>query len=83
MHAHTKGTETKTRVVPWSYMMNVCTHSYSLVWYTWEDWQEFIDWMVSRSLTTLSHPLYRLDGLSTPAFQNPRQLAAYMYAELC
>jgi alpha-N-acetylglucosaminidase len=25
--------------------MNVCTHSYSLVWYTWEDWQKFIDWM--------------------------------------
>lgn len=25
-------TVTKTRIVPWSYMMNVCTHSYSLVW---------------------------------------------------
>jgi hypothetical protein len=36
---------TKKRVVPWSYMMNVCTHSYSLVWYSWEDWEEFIDWM--------------------------------------
>lgn len=36
---------TKTRLVPWSYMMNVCTHSYSLVWYSWRDWEEFIDWM--------------------------------------
>jgi hypothetical protein len=26
-------------------MMNVCTHSYSLVWYSWEDWEAFIDWM--------------------------------------
>lgn len=43
----TKGAVTKKRVVPWSYMMNVCTHSYSLVWYNWDDWQEFIDWMVS------------------------------------
>lgn len=33
------------RNTPWSYMMNVCTHSYSLVWYSWEDWEHFIDWM--------------------------------------
>jgi len=33
------------RTVPWSYMMNVCTHSYSLVWYSWADWERFIDWM--------------------------------------
>ncbi len=25
--------------------MNVCTHSYSLVWYTWDQWSAFIDWM--------------------------------------
>eukprot|EP00929_Paragymnodinium_shiwhaense_P005980 TRINITY_DN10875_c0_g1_i1.p1 TRINITY_DN10875_c0_g1~~TRINITY_DN10875_c0_g1_i1.p1 ORF type:complete len:829 (-),score=178.72 TRINITY_DN10875_c0_g1_i1:88-2508(-) len=35
----------RSRSVPWSYMMNVCTHSYSLVWYDWQDWQRFIDWM--------------------------------------
>jgi alpha-N-acetylglucosaminidase len=35
----------KTRIVPWSYAMNVCTHSYSLVWYGWEEWETFIDWM--------------------------------------
>lgn len=33
------------RIVPWSYAMNVCTHSYSLVWYGWEEWSAFIDWM--------------------------------------
>lgn len=35
----------RKRNVPWSYIMNVCTHSYSLVWYSWSDWQGFIDWM--------------------------------------
>lgn len=39
------GTVVRTRAVPWSYMMNVCTHSYSLVWYTWKDWERFIDWL--------------------------------------
>ena len=33
------------RVVPFSYVMNVCTHSYSLVWYDWPAWERFIDWM--------------------------------------
>ena len=23
----------------------MCTHSYSLVWYGWAEWQSFIDWM--------------------------------------
>lgn len=34
-----------SRVVPLSYIMNVCTHSYSLVWYDWPAWEKFIDWM--------------------------------------
>eukprot|EP01062_Namystynia_karyoxenos_P074682 TRINITY_DN7162_c0_g1_i1.p1 TRINITY_DN7162_c0_g1~~TRINITY_DN7162_c0_g1_i1.p1 ORF type:complete len:853 (+),score=247.35 TRINITY_DN7162_c0_g1_i1:791-3349(+) len=38
-------TVAKRRNVPWSYMMNVCTHSYSLQWYSWADWERFIDWM--------------------------------------
>jgi alpha-N-acetylglucosaminidase len=33
------------RIVPYSYIMNVCTHSYSLVWYDWPAWEKFIDWM--------------------------------------
>jgi len=35
---------TRTRSTPWSYIMNVCTHSYSLVWYGWKEWEAFIDW---------------------------------------
>jgi hypothetical protein len=35
----------RKRIAPWSYIMNVCTHSYSLVWYSWKEWQSFIDWM--------------------------------------
>ena len=35
----------RRRNTPWSYFMNVCTHSYSLVWYSWDDWQDFLDWM--------------------------------------
>ena len=36
---------TRRRNTPFSYFMNVCTHSYSLVWYSWADWERFIDWM--------------------------------------
>ena len=36
---------TTSRVVPYGYVMNVCTHSYSLWTYTWEEWSVFIDWM--------------------------------------
>lgn len=28
-----------------SFIENVCTHSYSLVWYDWPAWSSFIDWM--------------------------------------
>ena len=36
---------TTSRAVPYSYIMNVCTHSYSLWTYTWAEWSTFIDWM--------------------------------------
>lgn len=42
------GGDSRRRNTPWSYIMNVCTHSYSLVWYGWSDWEEFIDWMSLR-----------------------------------
>ena len=35
----------RRRVAPYSYIENVCTHSYSLVWYDWPAWSAFIDWM--------------------------------------
>ncbi len=39
------GVVTHKRIAPWSYFMNVCTHSYSLVWYDWPEWEKLIDWM--------------------------------------
>ena len=27
------------------YYQNVCTVSYSFVWYQWEDWEKQLDWM--------------------------------------
>eukprot|EP00750_Incisomonas_marina_P029224 INCI7077.3.p1 GENE.INCI7077.3~~INCI7077.3.p1 ORF type:complete len:931 (+),score=162.20 INCI7077.3:195-2987(+) len=41
---------TRSRNTPFSYMMNVCTHSYSLVWYDWAHWETFIDWMALSGL---------------------------------
>ena len=38
------------RAVPHSYVMNVCTHSYSLVWYSWSHWEGFLDWMALRGV---------------------------------
>ena len=38
-------TRQQSRNARWSYFMNVCTHSYSLVWYSWSDWEALIDWM--------------------------------------
>ena len=43
--AATGGEITRCRRAAHSYFMNVCTHSYSLVWYTWAHWEAFIDWM--------------------------------------
>ena len=38
------------RTTEWSYLMNVCTHSYSLVWYDWDSWQSLIDNMALRGI---------------------------------
>ena len=32
-----------SRVAPFSFAMNVCTHSYTLVWHSWAQWEAFID----------------------------------------
>ena len=39
------------RAVAHSYFMNVCTHSYSLVWYSWLEWERLLDWMAVRGVT--------------------------------
>ncbi|WOL12149.1 hypothetical protein Cni_G20914 [Canna indica] len=33
------------RPVPWSYYQNAVTSSYSFAWWSWERWEEEIDWM--------------------------------------
>jgi alpha-N-acetylglucosaminidase len=43
----------KQRIVPWSYLMNVCTHSYSLVWYDWTAWQSLIDNLALRGINMI------------------------------
>ena len=35
----------RPRTVPYSHVTQVCTHSYTLVWHDWGQWQTFIDWM--------------------------------------
>jgi len=40
----------KSRFLPWSYYLNVCTHSYSTVWWDWTRWQREIDWMAMRGV---------------------------------
>ena len=35
----------RARSVPYSHVTQVCTHSYTLVWHSWEQWEAFIDWM--------------------------------------
>ena len=41
----------KTRAVPHSYYLNVCTHGYSLAFAPWEYWSRHIDWMAMNSVT--------------------------------
>ena len=36
---------TQARSVPYSHVGQVCTHSYTLVWHDWAEWEVFIDWM--------------------------------------
>jgi len=40
----------KTRFWPWSYYLNICTYSYSMVWWTWDRWEREIDWMAMRGI---------------------------------
>ena len=48
--AATGGSIKVCRRVEWSYFMNVCTHSYSLAWYTWPQWEGLLDWMALRGI---------------------------------
>lgn len=49
---------TQSRVAPVSWTMNVCTHSYTLVWHDWAAWEQFIDWAALSGINML----YALTG---------------------
>jgi alpha-N-acetylglucosaminidase len=64
---------THHRQVPYSHLMNVCTHSYSLVWYSADDWIRFIDWMALSGINMMlaltgqewiQYQVFRTMGLS-------------------
>ena len=46
---------TKARAVPYSYEDNVCTHSYSYVWYDADQWTAHIDWMALQGVRPYLH----------------------------
>lgn len=42
------------------YYQNVCTWSYSFVWWQWEDWQRHIDWMAMNGISLTLAPVQEL-----------------------
>mmetsp|Transcript_95364 Transcript_95364/g.199513 ORF Transcript_95364/g.199513 Transcript_95364/m.199513 type:complete len:744 (-) Transcript_95364:46-2277(-) len=40
----------RTRLVKYSYHLNVCTYGYTLVWADWNYWQKHIDWMAMQGI---------------------------------
>lgn len=60
----------KRRNIPYSHLMNVCTHSYSLVWYSADDWIQLIDWMALSGINLM----LALTGQEWVQYQVFRQL---------
>lgn len=42
------------------YYQNVCTWSYSFVWWQWADWQRHIDWIALNGITLTLAPMQEL-----------------------
>lgn len=42
------------------YYQNVCTWSYSFVWWTWSDWRRHIDWMAMNGISLTLAPVQEL-----------------------
>lgn len=42
------------------YYQNVCTWSYSFVWWTWQDWRRHIDWMAMMGINLSLAPVQEL-----------------------
>lgn len=49
-----KGEERHEADVPTRFFLNYCTYGYTMVWWTWKDWERFIDWM---TLNGINMPL--------------------------
>eukprot|EP00298_Acanthocystis_sp_HF-20_P015754 c21253_g1_i1.p1 GENE.c21253_g1_i1~~c21253_g1_i1.p1 ORF type:complete len:856 (+),score=345.19 c21253_g1_i1:18-2585(+) len=63
-------TETVQSPYPFRYYMNVCTVSYSMVWWNWTRWEREIDWMA-------------LSGINLPlAFTGQEYIWAKVFADL-
>ncbi|CAI5441685.1 unnamed protein product [Caenorhabditis angaria] len=39
------------------YFGNMCTFSYSFVWWKWEEWEEFIDWLALNGFNSVLMPI--------------------------
>lgn len=48
---------TETSSSRFIYYQNVCTWSYSFVWWQWKDWQRHIDWMAMQGITLSLAPV--------------------------
>ncbi|XP_065187184.1 alpha-N-acetylglucosaminidase-like [Sycon ciliatum] len=60
----------KSSSVKWRYYMNVCTVSYSSVWWDWQRWEREIDWMA-------------LHGINFPlAFTGQEHVLAQFFTQL-
>lgn len=42
---HIKGTVKINAKVPVRFFLNYCTYGYTMPWWSWKDWERFIDWM--------------------------------------
>ena len=57
---------TKARAVPYSYEDNVCTHSYSYVWYAADQWTAHIDWMALQGVRPIPRARTHAGSCSCP-----------------
>lgn len=51
---------TQTSPSRFIYYQNVCTWSYSFVWWKWSDWQRHIDWMAMQGISLSLAPVQEL-----------------------
>ncbi len=47
----------KKTIVPYRYALNYCTINYSFSFYTWEDWEQELDWMALNGVNLMLAPV--------------------------